>query len=413
MRFILFVFLSLLFLLNRLNSYWLVRCGILIALIFSTIFYLEACGKIKDTARKSHLTTLPISRHEKKQRERMIDSILSKYDTTKINGCFLIAANGDPFYCKCFGFENRVDSSLLHPHSIFQLASVTKPFTATAILQLCERGKIKLENKVIEYLPEFPFSDITIKNLLNHTAGLLDYINDYYVFRNYFPKKEIFDNQDLLQLLIKNKHIFKPRTIPGVAHRYSNTGYAMLALIIEKVTGVSYEEYMRQNIFIPCEMQQTFVTRNIYRCNPQGIVQPYKSYVCNPKAHYDFLDGVVGDKGIYSTLYDVLKFDQQLYQGKLVGDSLLKIAFLPSQSKNGHSINYGLGWRLDTHPNLGNIVYHRGFWNSYNPALFRYIDNKYTVIILHNNTQDYSCTSILKDFGNVIGKNWIITPDSK
>jgi CubicO group peptidase (beta-lactamase class C family) len=410
MRFILLVPV---FLFNCLNSCWLARRKAGVILLFWAIFHLEACGKSKDTARKSYTPIFPISAQEKKARERVIDSILSKYDTAKINGCFLIAAEGEPFYCKCFGFENRVDSVPLHPHSIFQLASVTKPFTATAILQLCERGKIKLENKVVDYLPEFPFSQITVENLLNHTSGLLDYLNDYHIFKNYFPKKEIFDNQDLLQLLIKNKHIFKPRTAPGAVHRYSNTGYAILALIIERVTGLSYEEYMRQNIFIPCQMRQTFVTRNIYRCNPQGIVQPYKSYVCNPKTHYDFLDGVVGDKGIYSTVYDVLQFDQHLYRGKIVSDSLLKIAFLPSQSKKGHLINYGLGWRLDTHPNLGNIVYHRGFWNSYNPALFRYIDNKYTVIILHNNTQDYSCTSILKDFTNAIGKNWIINQDSK
>jgi CubicO group peptidase (beta-lactamase class C family) len=388
----------------------LARLGTGIIFMF---FYLNACGQSRDSAHKLHSKMLPISAEEKKARERVIDSILSKYDTAKINGCFLIAAEGEPFYCKCFGFENRVDSVPLHPYSIFQLASVTKPFTATAILQLCERGKIKLENKVVDYIPEFPFSQITVENLLNHTAGLLDYLNDYHIFKNYFPKKEIFDNQDLLELLVKNKHIFKPRTAPGAAYRYSNTGYAMLALIIEKVTGLSYEEYMRQNIFIPCQMHQTFVTRNIYRCNPQGIVQPYKSYVCNPKAHYDFLDGVVGDKGIYSTVYDVLQFDQHLYQGKIVSDSLLKVAFLPSQSKNGRSINYGLGWRLDTHPSLGNVVYHRGFWNSYNPALIRYIDNKYTVIILHNNTQDYSCTSILKDLANAISKNWITPPNSR
>ncbi|MCS6905767.1 MAG: serine hydrolase domain-containing protein [Bacteroidia bacterium] len=371
---------------------------------------ITACGRCNDTAQKRINIFISLDAREKAMRQRIIDSVLSKYDTAKINGCFLIAANGQPFYCKCFGYENRMDSIPLHPHSIFQLASVTKPFTAVAILQLYEQGKLRLQDRVIDYLPEFPFPYITIENLLNHTAGLLDYLNDYYLFRRYFPKKEIFDNQDLLELLIRYKHIFKPLHAPGLIHRYSNTGYALLALIIEKVSKLSYEEYMRRYIFEPCQMTQSFVTRNIYQCNPQGIVRPYKSYVCNPKEHYDFLDGVVGDKGIYSTVFDVLKFDQALYQGKLLNDTTLQRAFTPTRLKNGNTVRYGLGWRLDYHKQLGNVVYHRGFWNSYNPALIRYIDKYYTVIILHNNTLDYSCSAIIKDFVEVISKNWVTEP---
>ena len=189
-------------------------------------------------------------------RIQKIDSILnSLYSKEKINGNFLIAEKGKIIYSHSFGLANETTKDKLNENSIFELASCSKQFTAMAIMILKEKGKLSLDDKIIKYIPELSdYNGVTIRNLLNHTGGLPDYME---LMDSLFDKSKIANNKDIIQIFSK----YQPKILfePNTKYEYSNTGYALLASIIEKASGLTYADYLSKTIFKPLKMKNTFV----------------------------------------------------------------------------------------------------------------------------------------------------------
>ncbi len=313
-----------------------------------------------------------------------------KYD--HFNGSVMIAKDGRPIYSAAFGYGNLTDKDTLSIQSSIQLASITKTFTSTAILMLAEEGLLSLEDTVQKFFPEFPYQGVTVRLLLCHRSGLPDYT---YWDKSYIGNNaEFLTNQTLIDLLIAKKP--QVRCKPDRVFIYCNTNYAVLASIIEKVSGLTYQQYMHDRIFSPLGMSNTFV----YDAENAGGLYCTISYDSRGRMWKDCpADGVVGDKGIYSSAEDMLKWDNALRTGLLLKEETLAEAYKP-QSLDYYSFrkdrtrNYGYGWRLTRQPDKSYLVYHNGFWHGSNNVFARDMKDGFTVIVLgnksnHNNYQTY------------------------
>jgi CubicO group peptidase (beta-lactamase class C family) len=260
-------------------------------------------------------------------------------------------------------------------------------------LKLVQEGKFKLNDSLNTFFPDFPYPGITVKMLLNHRSGLPNYM--YYLEPNLWDKKVFLTNADVLNTLVNMK---PPKAFnPDSRFQYCNTNYVLLALIVEKITGQPYPVYMQTNIFEPLQMNNTFV----FTVNDSLRITP--SY----NAHgglwqLDYTDGPYGDKNIYSTPQDLLKWDQALYAHVLVSKILLDSAFLPYSNERPSQHNYGLGWRLLILPNGKKMVYHHGRWHGFNSVFARLIDEKATIIILGNKYKSSIYTTARKMY-NLFG----------
>jgi CubicO group peptidase (beta-lactamase class C family) len=317
-------------------------------------------------------------------------------DTSKFNGCFMVAQKGVPVYCRCYGYANHFTQTKIDTASVFQLASVSKPITAIAVLQLYERGLVGLHDPVQWHIPEFPHPGITVYHLLTHTSGLPDFINDEWYFQRYLPHVTYMDNEDLLKIIVK--HNIRPFFSPGLKFSYSNTGYALLALLVERVTKKSFEEYLAQNVFEPAGMRSTFATRNVAEIKDMPtFVRPYKSLSGYAPGYYQKLDGIIGDKGVYSNAHDLLRLDRALRRNLLLSKETQDLAYQKGLTAQKDTFAYGLGWRQMTAADGSRVVYHQGLWNSYNPSFFRYLDRDMTIIVLHNNVPEFKPLKMIRE----------------
>lgn len=294
------------------------------------------------------------------------------------NGSMIVAKKGVIIFEQYHGLENyRNKKSAINDSSSFQLASVSKTFTAMGILSLMEKGKLSLQDSVQKYYPQFPYKGITLQMLLSHRSGLPNYL---YFCDSIWPDKDKFlSNDDVIQLMVTHR----PRIqhTPGTHFQYCNTNYMLLGAIIEKVSGQKYAEFMQQTFFNPLGMTNTFVY------DPTSAVRPHQtaSHKYNGQLEPDtYFDGVVGDKGIYSTARDMLKWDQALYGGQLFTPETIKAAYTPYSHEKPGIRNYGLGWRLMVYPDSSEIVYHNGWWHGNNTVFNRIIKDTSTIIILGN-----------------------------
>ncbi|HYK56276.1 MAG TPA: serine hydrolase domain-containing protein, partial [Flavisolibacter sp.] len=295
------------------------------------------------------------------------------------------------------GFHDLRQKDSLHADIPFQIASTSKPFTAAAVLQLAEQGKLSLNDPVTKFFPQFPYTAVTVKMLLNHRSGLPNYL--YYMEKGKWPRTQLASNTDVLNTLIN----WKPTQAyqPDRHFNYCNTNYVLLALIVEKASGQLFPEYLKQNIFTPLGMTNTFV----HTMSDSLITQSYQRN--GALWTLDFSDGPYGDKNIYSTPRDLLKWDQALYEGKVLSQPMLDSAFTPYSHEKPGVHNYGLGWRMLLYPNDKKIVYHNGHWHGFNSAFARLTDENATIIILSNkyNTNVYTTAKKLYNlFGNYDGK---------
>jgi CubicO group peptidase (beta-lactamase class C family) len=322
-----------------------------------------------------------------------------KVETEKFNGCILVAQQGLPIYKASFGYANIEKKIPLDINSEFQLASTSKTFTAIAILQLYEQGKLSLDDDLEKYFKGFPYKGITIKMLLNHRSGLSNYVYDcepYCEKPNLYQGKK-FDNQAMLQILLTHKPI--RHTAPNKKFEYCNTNYALLALIIEQVSGSSYASFLEQNIFDSIGMTHSYILSNNQTLSNKRTF----GHFANCHTYNDcFADDVVGDKGIYASVEDMLKYDQALYNQKLVKNSTLQLAFTGYSNEHKGLRNYGLGWRI-IDDKKSKIVYHNGWWHGYNSTFYRLIDENITVIVL-SNKDNRSAYNVSEVFSIMKGK---------
>lgn len=294
------------------------------------------------------------------------------------NGAMLVAKKGVVIFEKYHGLENyRNKTSQMNDSSSFQLASVSKTFTAMGVLWLMEKQQLSLTDTVQKYYPQFPYKGITLQMLLSHRSGLPNYL---YFCDSIWPDKDRFlSNEDVIQLMIKHRPRIQHK--PGTHFQYCNTNYMLLGAIIEKVSGQKYTDFMQQTFFGPLGMTNTFVYA------PSSAVRPHQtvSHKYNGQLEPDtYFDGVVGDKGIYSTVRDMLKWDQALYSGQLFSPETIKAAYTPYSHEKPGIRNYGLGWRLMVYPDSSEIVYHNGWWHGNNTVFNRIVKDTSTIIILGN-----------------------------
>lgn len=363
-----------------------------IAIILSFIFF--ACKN--PSKQNKNIALLPdsiveetsfINSQKYKEAAENIDKHFSRlHKRTQFYGNVLFADKGKVFFAKSYGYKKRKNDPEITLENTFQLASVTKTFTATAILMLYEQGKLNLQDTIQKYIPNFPYKDwnITIHHLLTHRSGLGKYTHFCDNPDNIWEEKDCsIYNSDVINIMCEIEPVLAKT--PGKKFYYTNTNYILLADIIEKVSGMKYHEFVTKNIFEPLKMTSTKV---YYRDNEGELVNPVLGYESNFRPALDiYLNGCEGDKGIYSNVYDMLKFDQALYNEKLISNSTLELAMLgyskPDKWKN--DMNYGYGFRMINHPNTGEkIVYHTGWWRGFRTYFVRRIKKEQTVIILTN-----------------------------
>ncbi|MEK8179535.1 serine hydrolase [Flavobacterium buctense] len=325
-------------------------------------------------------------------RVKRVDSLLNAmYAQQKINGNYLIAEKGTVIYQKSFGLANEETKEPLNENSIFELASVSKQFTAMAIAILHENGKLNINDKMSKYIPELAYYDnITIKNLVHHTSGLPDYME---LMETRFDKNKIATNDDIVTLLAKEqpKLLFDTNT----KWEYSNTGYALLATIIEKASGMSYADYLQKNLFTPLKMTNTFVYTRRYA--PKKVSNYAYGYVYSDELKklvlpddlaetkmVVWLDGIVGDGTVNSTANDLLLWDRALYTNQLLSKSGMEQVFKSGALADGSATKYGFGWFIENNPDYGKMASHSGGWPGYKTYIDRHLDNDKTIIILSN-----------------------------
>jgi CubicO group peptidase (beta-lactamase class C family) len=307
---------------------------------------------------------------------------IQRYRQENFNGTVLIAHNGKAIYEQAFGYADLSTRGRLTQDIPFELASISKTFTATAILRLEEEHRVSLDQPVKSFFPDFPYAAVTIRHLLSHRSGLPDYV---YMGNNLITDRvHYMDNEDVIDIFTQNKValLFPPNS----RFEYSNSNYAILAAIVAKVTGTKFQTYMHDSIFVPLGMEHSFVFD--YEDTVQReYARTHDAY--GLKLKDVCFDGVVGDKGVYSTAEDLLKWDNALKSGKILSMEELEEAykprsFEPESFENSNVKNYGYGWRMAKQSDGNNIIYHNGWWHGNNNVFARNLRDNTTIIVLGN-----------------------------
>jgi CubicO group peptidase (beta-lactamase class C family) len=334
------------------------------------------------------------------EKTRQIDEIFRQKVRGGLNGNVLIAQKGVILYKKCFGLGHfeRHERDTLVDDSKFQLASLSKTFTAVGTLKLIEAGKLKFEDSIQKFYPDFPYHGISIRELLSHRSGLPNYqyaFDDSMKVNFYKKEKPYPSNATIMHWFATIKPTPRAYNIPGRGFSYSNTNYMVLASIIEKVTGQSYEAFIHRNIFEPLGMHQTFVatTKN-------DSINHHRTagYQWNRRIPKDYYDDVVGDKGIYSTTGDLFRWYRALNGDCLLPKKLLAEAFIPRSFERKGAKNYGYGFRMMLNEiNQPEYIYHSGWWKGYNTMFWFSPKDEYVIIILGNryNTTVYRVKELI------------------
>ena len=312
------------------------------------------------------------------RRLKILDSSLTRlHEQALFNGVVLVAENGTVRYRKAFGTANIATSEPLTTHSAFNLASISKQFIAMMIMQLQERGKLRYDERVRTYLPDFPYDTITVRHLLTHTSGLPEYFD---LAQQYTSPLDTLTNAGMLQLL----HDHKPTLLfrPGDRWEYCNTGYVLLGSIIEKLAGMPVEQFFEQQIARPLNLKNTYVYSLDSRTTPHNRVYGFKREDGkNWSNDLIRLDGVIGDGNIYASAEDLLVWEQALNTEKLVTASTLREAFTPVKLNDSSTYPYGFGWFIEDE---GKVLAHTGSWVGFLNVIVRYVAKKQTLIVLSN-----------------------------
>jgi CubicO group peptidase (beta-lactamase class C family) len=288
----------------------------------------------------------------------------------------LVARNGKIIFENYQGLQNVLSGEPIDSNTAFHLASVSKTFTAMAILKLWENAALLLDDPVSKYLQGFPFPLITIRNLLSHRSGLPNYV--HFVEKLGWDTHNFVTNADILQLLIDHAGKLKPGRA-NAYFDYCNTNYALLALIVEKVSQLSFSDYLDTVFFKPLGMNNSFV----YAVGMADKVLPSYKFN-NQREPMMFLDAVYGDKNIYSTPRDMMKWDYALSTNQLFAQKTLEEAFKGYSYERRGTRNYGLGWRLVEMPSGKKIIYHNGWWHGNNTVFSRLPEDSTAIIVLGN-----------------------------
>ncbi len=308
------------------------------------------------------------------------------------NGGLVIAKEGNIVYENYSGFADLRTSDSMDANQSMHIASVSKTLTAMAVLHLVESGKLSINDSLNKFFPAFPYPGITVKMLLSHRSSLPNYLHYLSKIKS---RDTCYTNADVLSSLYNLQPNLEGR--PGTRFNYSNTNYVLLALIIEKVSGEPYGIFMQHTFFDPLQMNDTRVYSTTDHSTPPSFEANGRYWQPDP------FDCTYGDKNIYSTPRDLLKWDQALYSGQLFRQQTLDSAFTPHSNERPSIHNYGLGWRMLILPNGKKVIYHNGRWHGSNAAFIRLPDEKATIIVIGNkyNSNIYTAARKAYDlFGN-------------
>jgi CubicO group peptidase (beta-lactamase class C family) len=308
-------------------------------------------------------------------RAAMVDHLMQNYEGNVPGASLLVLKDGKPLIRRGYGLANLEQHEKASPATNYRLASVTKQFTAAAILLLAQDGRLKLDDSIRRWLPSLPATTdkVTLRELLSHTGGLIDY-------EDLIPPgttEQLNDNDVLRMLSATSKSYFAP----GSAYRYSNSGYVLLGLVVEQASGESLPAFLQQRIFRPLHMDHTLM---YVRGGPEVNDRAYGYSEQNgvwKRTDQDLTSATRGDGGIYSSIDDMAKWDAALYDSRLLSDASRKLAFSPHVKVIGepYEARYGFGWRI-----TGDTLWHSGESIGFRNVIVRWPQQHLTVILLSN-----------------------------
>jgi CubicO group peptidase (beta-lactamase class C family) len=311
--------------------------------------------------------------------EKVADALFADFDQADAPGAAVIVIkDGKALFAKGYGLADLEKKIPCTTNTNFRLASVTKQFTAMAVLNLVEQGKFSLEDRLPRFFPEFPGygKAINLRHLLTHTSGLPDY-------ENHIPQGTTIpvSDRDVLFILRQQSKI---DFVPGAQFHYSNSAYALLALVIENVSGKTFPAFVKEKIFDPLGMTNS----TAYAAGLSFV--PNRAYgYANGKNGWEFGDqtvtsAVLGDGGIYSSIVDLFKWDQALYTEKLISGKMLADAFTAHSSESDFKgSGYGYGWYVGNFRGTERI-WHYGSTCGFSTRIERLPGRKLSVIVLSN-----------------------------
>lgn len=302
-----------------------------------------------------------------------IDALMRAYDGAVPGAAVLVVQNGEPIVCRGYGLADLEAGARVTPATNFRLASVTKQFTAAAILLLAEDGRLGLDEPARRWLPVLPPAGcaVTVRQLLTHTSGLVDY-------EDAIPASMTtqLHDADVLALLENQERTYFP---PGTAYRYSNGGYALLALVVERASGGSFAEFLRERIFRPLGMAGTVAHQegvSTVGHRAFGYSEERGSWVRTDQSP---TSAVLGDGGIYSSIDDLARWDAALCDDRLLCADSRRLAFAPATPTADPAVEYGFGWRI-----TGDFVWHSGETVGFRNVIVRFPERRMTIVILTN-----------------------------
>lgn len=312
---------------------------------------------------------------------KSIDNYLKKYDKSETPGIAVMAIKeGEVIYKKGFGKRDLKTLESINSESNFRLASVSKQFTAMSVAILEDRKIISSDdfiNNYIDELPEFT-KDIKIKHLINHTSGIPDYME----LCSDDPEAKVISNQDIIDLMSRKQSLLFP---VGDKHEYSNTGYVLLASLVERASGISFPEFVKENIFVPLKMNNSCVV-SYPLPEISSRVCSYGSWPHFSDIDYNAGNFLYGDGGIYSSLDDLEKWINCLSSNKLISDETFKRIFKTNSLNDGTEVLYSYGWFHTQNNNGVKKLYHSGGWVGFRNYIAHVPEKKLWFVILSNSS---------------------------
>lgn len=317
-----------------------------------------------------------------KQRDQIEGYIKQLHQRGYFNGTLLVAKQDSILFYQSYGLAKLYSNDSIKNNYPYQMASVSKPVTASTIMLLVQKGELNLEDKMVKYLPELMhFNQVKIKHLLNHTSGLPEYI---YQVKIYWKKDGYMGNDDLLQFLSSKNRKLAFR--PGSKFHYCNTNYALLASIIERISDQKFDDFVSEQIFKPIGMTNSFIFNPNKDTSACHLI---KGYYWNGKSftayNHDLRNGIMGDKGLFSTAEDMMRFAVAFNKDEIWCLETCQDIFSRTKLSSQMLSEYGAGWRMREWDGR-QVVLHYGFWNSFRTGLIHFPNEQVTYVILNNLT---------------------------
>nr|WP_198683472.1 serine hydrolase domain-containing protein [Peristeroidobacter agariperforans] len=307
-----------------------------------------------------------------------IDQLMSRYDGPGPGASLLIVRDGKPFVRRSYGFANLEDRTPAAPDTNYRLASVSKQFTAAAILLLAEEGKLSLDDSLRKWFPSLPdaATAMTIRQVLSHMSGLIDY-------EDVIPPDltQQLHDADVLEILETQNRSYFP---PGKGYRYSNSGYALLALIVGKASGKDFATFLKDRIFTPLGMTNTVAYEESISTVKNRAFGYSEEQARWARTDQSQTSAVLGDGGIYSSIDDLAKWDAALYDDRLLSAESRALAFTPVTDTDDPTVRYGMGWRITQEPIGGTTLWHSGETIGFRNVIVRYPEQRFTIVLLTN-----------------------------